>query len=703
MSESETLRRLLKKSEDDSYDVVYLETLGRLVKMADGADLETYLDGKQDKLNGIEGQVVGFNADGKAVALEGVTMEQMEAVIRPALEVIGSLGAPSRTVEVTAAELLNYINNLPRLLTEHLTIKVTGTATLDYLDVIGLYGSGSLTIQVDADAEVIVQVRSRVDFCSVPVIMDGIKIIGNNSLAGSVLVSSHGSFLTARNCMIDREHDATKSAAVAISGSRLCLEQCQFTHCGPAFNCQENSILYAVDCTGENNSFGVYAYGGIVMLRGTSQDLVSSINLSKAGGLIIGNDGKLLGEAENSIGRSMAGQTVEPVQDAPVVAAEGAEVFNDYRPRDFAPSDTSLKALGNIASGKFSHAEGIGTTASGTYSHAEGACTVASAYYDHAEGYITIASGGGSHAEGASTKAQGLAAHAEGYATQAGAYSHAEGNSTVASGNTSHAAGYKTTAKGYVSYAGGLGTVAASYGQFVIGRYNIETTKDISITDFDAMFIIGRGEASDKRANAFRVAHNAVYGGTYSSSGADYAEFFEWLDSNPNNEDRAGLFVTLEGERLRLANPEDDFILGIVSADPSVVGDVYDDQWVGMYMRDIFGRTIMEMQDFPAETTQVPREDGTTETVELIPTRRELAPKINPEYDPTTKYLPRSQRPEWDAVGMMGKLVAVDDGTCQVNGWCTVGEGGKATHSDARTRYRVMARLDETHIRVLIL
>ena len=54
------------------------------------------------------------------------------------------------------------------------------------------------------------------------------------------------------------------------------------------------------------------------------------------------------------------------------------------------------------------------------------------------------------------------------------------------------------------------------------------------------------------------------------------------------------------------------------------------------------------------------------------------------------------------SVGMMGKLVAVDDGTCQVNGWCTVGQGGKATHSDARTRYRVMARLDETHVRVLI-
>ena len=52
---------------------------------------------------------------------------------------------------------------------------------------------------------------------------------------------------------------------------------------------------------------------------------------------------------------------------------------------------------------------------------------------------------------------------------------------------------------------------------------------------------------------------------------------------------------------------------------------------------------------------------------------------------------------------MMGKLVAVDDGSCVVNGWCKVGMGGIAVHSSARTPYRVMARLDDTHIRILIL
>ena len=56
-----------------------------------------------------------------------------------------------------------------------------------------------------------------------------------------------------------------------------------------------------------------------------------------------------------------------------------------------------------------------------------------------------------------------------------------------------------------------------------------------------------------------------------------------------------------------------------------------------------------------------------------------------------------------DAVGMLGKLVAVDDGSCRVNGWAAVGEGGAATNSEERTKYRVMARLDERHVRILIL
>lgn len=450
--------------------------------------------------------------------------------------------------------------------------------------------------------------------------------------------------------------------------------------------------------------------------------------LTGTAGQVVGFNAEGEAVAQPGVGRSMAGQTVEPVQGETVTAGAGAEIFNDYNKRTY--SSEGAVTAGNVASGDNSHAEGRCTTASGSGSHAEGVMTVASAYtahsegnattasgsWAHAEGNSSIASSGASHAEGRSTVASGTTSHAEGYSTTASKdASHAEGYSTTASGNYAHSEGFQSAAGGSASHAEGSSTkaigtythasgdqtVAEFWGETAVGRYNVRKNPSGSLGD---LFVVGKGSSDAARSNAFRVDHSGCYGtGSWNSSGADYAELFEWLDSNPAAEDRAGLFVTLEGDRLRLAGPEDDFVLGIVSAAPSVVGDVYDDQWAGMYLRDVFGRTIMEMQDFPAETTQVPREDGTMETVELIPARRELAPKLNPDYDHTIKYLPRTQRPEWDAVGMMGKLVAVDDGTCQVNGWCAVGEGGKATHSDARTRYRVMARLDETHIRVLIL
>lgn len=56
----------------------------------------------------------------------------------------------TRAVTVAAAELQAYIDALPRLLTEQITVKVTGTLS-DSLYIQGFYGSGALTIQGPAD------------------------------------------------------------------------------------------------------------------------------------------------------------------------------------------------------------------------------------------------------------------------------------------------------------------------------------------------------------------------------------------------------------------------------------------------------------------------------------------------------------------------------------------------------------------------
>nr|WP_326209551.1 peptidase G2 autoproteolytic cleavage domain-containing protein [uncultured Oscillibacter sp.] len=378
---------------------------------------------------------------------------------------------------------------------------------------------------------------------------------------------------------------------------------------------------------------------------------------------------------ESGVGRSMAGKTVKPTSSTTVVAGEGAEIFNDYREREY--SADGGPSQGNVASGERARAEGGCTTASGNDSHAEGYQTIASAWSAHAEGYRTNASGLYAHAGGSRTIAKGLAAFARGTATSA-------------LGAQSFAAGYETIAHA---------------GEFVIGGYNVDSSGSDTSTSYQiqTLFIIGNG-ISNTRSNAFRVSGMGVYGkGAFNSSGADYAELFEWLDGNPDKEDRVGRFVTLDDDRIRLATPGDDYILGVVSGNPSVVGDVYDDQWAGMFVLDVYGRPVYEWRDFPAETMEVPDENGGMKIIEIAPACRKRVLKLNPDYDPVQTYVPRTQRPEWAAVGLLGKLVALDDGTCQPNGWAAVGEGGIATASVEKTKYRVMSRLDESHVRVMIL
>ena len=333
----------------------------------------------------------------------------------------------------------------------------------------------------------------------------------------------------------------------------------------------------------------------------------------------------------------------------------------------------------------------------GCCSHAEGRCTTTNGNYCHAEGYGTTASGDSSHAEGYGTTASGDSSHAEGCNTKAsGKYSHAQGNNTTTLGECSYAGGYNSTVSnlGIHGFAHGNNCYATSsygtafgeysycydYAGMCIGRYNIvDRPPSSSYSSTANAFIIGNGN-SDARSHAFRVTFDGkAYGlSAFNSTGADYAEYFEWEDGNINNEDRIGLFVTLEGDKIKIAN-ENDFILGIISGNPSVIGNSVDDQWYNMYVRDKFG--VIQYEEIEIED------------------HKELAMKLNPNYDPNQTYIPRSQRSEWGVVGMLGQLVVIDDGTCQVNGYCNVGANGIATKTD--TGYRVLKRIDDTTILVL--
>lgn len=68
-------------------------------------------------------------------------------------------------------------------------------------------------------------------------------------------------------------------------------------------------------------------------------------------------------------------------------------------------------------------------------------------------------------------------------------------------------------------------------------------------------------------SNNIIVANGTIAAGTYETIGSDYAENFETLENCP-----VCRFVTLDGEKIRLAQPN-DYILGVTSETPSVIGD----------------------------------------------------------------------------------------------------------------------------------
>ena len=150
----------------------------------------------------------------------------------------------------------------------------------------------------------------------------------------------------------------------------------------------------------------------------------------------------------------------------------------------------------------------------------------------------------------------------------------------------------------------------------------------------------GSSSATNDVEFALRGDGNGYCDGSWTGGGADYAEYFEWSDSNPNEEDRRGISVVLDGDKIREAVAGEDPI-GVISGNPSVVGDAAWNKWSGKYLRDEFGTYIQE--DYEIED-----EDGNT----VVKQRR----KLNPAYDPDVEYVSREQRPEWDCVGLMGKL-----------------------------------------------
>ena len=255
-------------------------------------------------------------------------------------------------------------------------------------------------------------------------------------------------------------------------------------------------------------------------------------------------------------------------------------------------------------------------------------------------------------------------------------------NSSVYVGSTIYFGGGTTyyvnaSATSYLFHLS-IGGVNTSYKLYVNGSSYFNGALTFYGSDSFGIFTTrtNYGSIGSSSYKWYRSYINNMYG-TVSSSGSDYAEFFEWADSNTNNEDRVGLFVTFDEKypkKIRIANEKDTYILGIVSGKPSIIGNSDEDSYKYQYETDDFGRYIYEDKE-----------------------HKKI--KERETYDKTKKYIPRSERQEWDTIGMLGVLPIKDNGLCEVGGYCKCGDNGIAIPSDFG--YRIVERISKNVIKVV--
>ena len=169
---------------------------------------------------------------------------------------------------------------------------------------------------------------------------------------------------------------------------------------------------------------------------------------------------------------------------------------------------------------------------------------------------------------------------------------------------------------------------------------------------------------------------HAYFDGTLSQNSYDYAEYFEWEDGNPDNEDRRGYSVVLcENGKIKKAISDDEpaDIFGIVSGTSGVIGDSACYDWQGKYEVDEWG-TIVTDEVYQLTWTDEDNknhtydEDRVPEGVTVpddVSRRLHNRKRIRPEYDASHVYIPRDKRKEWCPVGLLGK-VRLRDG-CPTN------------------------------------
>ena len=192
-------------------------------------------------------QSIGAQGISVTCSPAGLLTEQDLAPIR---NTVFAASAPNRTVTVTASELQDYINNLPRLLVENLTISVSGTV-VQGVKIEGFYGCGTLQLQQENENTAFTG-GILIERCSVCILLEGLRF-QNTSEYDALLLAARTMNLQVDNCTFSGTSKA-KDAVKVSSNSHVMLTNCSINGCKTAVLAQ-----YAAFVGIHNEATGCYS------------------------------------------------------------------------------------------------------------------------------------------------------------------------------------------------------------------------------------------------------------------------------------------------------------------------------------------------------------------------------------------------------------------------------------------------------------
>jgi len=231
------------------------------------------------------------------------------------------------------------------------------------------------------------------------------------------------------------------------------------------------------------------------------------------------------------------------------------------------------------------------------------------------------------------------------------------------------------------------------YGGDLTGGYNMFSLGDAYTstgTAWNHIYCWNSGGAS------FRVQGNGnTYAdGVYSSAGADYAEYFESTDGK---EIPVGSTVVLDNGKVRKAIITDALttIIGVVrhknTSDIVTIGNTFEDYWSGKFEKDVWGcattesftgYTWSEVDEKTGESKVVSHHSDRIPNGVVVPENKTSTTgsrkKWSASFDPNAAYVPRSQRPEWLVIGLLGQI-PVKNGEIVNSNWVLMGNIGDGT------------------------